>query len=630
MKTSLLGRFTSSPNINRLRLAFQPDGSPIVAYHDGDTYAGGPLVVQRWDGAAWINYPTIAASALVRALAIHPNDGQPWMVYQIRSGNQFFINVTRWDGALWVAVGNGIETQDRINPGETEFNMPGRRTLAFNPLTQQPVLLADDTVANDRRLRAYALNGAEWTALGAPLSINHNRESQLAFAADGTLYVAYCEGYGNTTDLDFVGIARSYANGGIADRVTIKQWNGAAWITQGVGPPGAVYLALAVDPITGTPWIAYRNRDQSSMLTVRRWTSGTLWEYVGQAAIASAEHPMALEFSASGRAALMNMGGYSGAQIWTFTPGAGAGTWTQSYEIETAIQNNNPDAAAFAPGDEELSCAVLLNQYGNPAGGSVARRVPPATIELSNSAIPTRATLRAASGAALAPDEGLWWTTYNPETQVWSIGLSGILLAQLRLSLHERADPTDTPIGSPVVTVIDATPGAETLALDAVDLPVTASGLLELRARQSVHGREGPYSVLHLHNQVSFTAFNAARDSAESSLIQLAWTFSGAASGFTTIDEEDHPSGSFDAPAAAGALYLSRWIGKTLRMVALDENGNARAMSAPVTIAAQPPTIDAPTLTSAWHDAEGNVYVGIALPDGLSDMPETPVGGGEA
>ena len=628
MKTQLLSRFTSSTEINRLRLAFLPDGSPVVAYHDGSLYAGGPLAVQRWDGAAWLATPTgLLGVGKVRALAIHPGDGQPWLVHQFRQLDQFFIRVVRWDGNQWAVVGNDIETNDQINPGQTAFNHPGPRQLAFNPITQQPILLADDIAANGRKLRAYALNGGAWTALGSPLSLNHTRAGQLAFAANGTLYVAYCEGYDNTTDLDFVGNPRSYGSGGFSDRVTIKQWDGAQWITQGVGPPNAVYLALAVDPTDHRPWIAFRNRDQSSQLTVRRWSSGTRWEVVGQAAIATAEHEMTLAFSVSGKPMLMNRGGLSGIQIWGYTPGESNGTWALDYEIEAAMQTNTV-AAAFAPGEDILACAVLLNQYGNPAGGTVARRVPSVTAELSNQQTGDGITLSATLGAALAPDDGLWWTTYDPETQVWSIGLTGILLSQLRLSLHERDDPTDTPIGTPTVTVLDATPGMETLALAAADLPITVDGRLELRARQSVPGREGPFSALPLHNPLSFAAFSASRDPVESSLVQLAWTFAHEAHGFEARDDQDNPIGQFEGSDRTGPLVRNRWQPETLRLVALDADGAALCFSAPVTIAVAPPAIAAPRIVNAYRDAEGTTFLSIELPNGLTDMPDPP--GGEA
>ncbi|MDS4028610.1 MAG: hypothetical protein RKO66_00830 [Candidatus Contendobacter sp.] len=626
MKTQLLGRFSLSTEINRLRLAFLSDGTPVVAYHDGDAYAGGPIEVQRWQNNAWSDLPILGAVGKVRALAVH--QGTIWLAYQTRTLDQHFIHVARLEGDVWEPVGSAIETHDRNNPGETEFNHPGPHQLAFDPLTGVPVLLADDTTANDRRLRAYRLNGAAWEPLGHPLSLNHTRAGQLAFAPDGTLYVAYCEGYANTVDLDFVGNPRSYANGGIADRVTIQQWTGTDWLTKGVGPPNAVYLALAVDPTEQRPWIAYRNRDQGSQLTVRRWTSGTLWEVVGQAAIATAELDLALEFSASGKPMLMNCGGLSGVQIWGYTPGESAGTWALDYEIEAALQTNTV-AAAFAPGEDILACAVVLNPYGNPSGGTVARRVPAVTAELSNQGSGGGITLSAAIGAALAPDNGLWWTTDNPETQVWSIGLVGILLSQLRLSLHERDDPTDTPIGTPTLTVLDATPGLETLALAAADLPITASGWLELRARQSMHGREGPFSVLKLHNPMSFGAFTATRDATESSLVHLAWTFPHVADQFALLDGNGDTVGGFAGADRTGEAYLNRWTSEARRLAALDTDGAPLCLSASITLAAAPPTIEAPVVVTAYHGADGNVSIGIELPNDLADMPE-PVGGNEA
>lgn len=626
MKTQLLGRFSLSTEINRLRLAFLSDGTPVVAYHDGDTYAGGPIEVQRWQNNAWSDLPILGAVGKVRALAVH--QGTIWLAYQTRTLDQHFIHVARLEGDVWEPVGSAIETSDRNNPGETEFNVPGPHQLAFDPLTGVPVLLADDPTANDRRLRAYRLNGAAWEPLGHPLSLNHTRAGQLAFAPDGTLYVAYCEGYANTTDTDFIGNARSHGTGGFSDRVTIQQWTGTDWLTKGVGPPNAVYLALAVDPTEQRPWIAYRNRDQGSQLTVRRWTSGTLWEVVGQAAIASAEHDMALEFSASGQAALANMGGLSGIQIWNYTPGESAGTWALEYEIEAAVQTNTV-AAAFAPGEDILSGAILLNQYGNPSGGTVARRVPAVTAALSNQASGDGITLRAVVGAALAPDQGLWWMLYNPETQTWNIGLNGILLSQLRLSLHERDDPTDTPIGTPTLTVLDATPGLETLALAAADLPITASGWLELRARQSMHGREGPFSVLKLHNPMSFGAFTATRDATESSLVHLAWTFNHVAGGFTALDGQGNTVGLFGGGDRAGEITVNRWLTAERRLAATDENGNPLCLSSFVSIAADPPIIAAPVVVTAYHGADGNVSIGIELPNDLADMPE-PVGGNEA
>lgn len=618
MKTQFLGRFTASININRLRLAFQPDGTPVVAYHDGSMYNGGPLAVQYWTGAAWAAYPLtgLPETGKVRALAVHPDAGQPWLAYQVRLLNQFFIRVARWDGAAWLPVGQDLETNDQLGGGQTAFNIPGPVTLAFHPLTHQPTLLADDTPANGRKLRAWTLTDTTWTTLGAPLSPADTRVGQLAFAAEGTLYVAYCDRYANATDLDFDGVARGYGNGGISDRVTIKRWDGAAWHTFGVGPPNAVFLALAVDPTDQHPWIVYRNTDLGyAQLTVRRW-DGAAWPLVGQTLSYTAYDldDLALRFSATGTAALV-----VNQRVLTYQ--RETAQWTESYTFENAWANYT--AAAFAPGADELSCALLLGPYGNPQGGTVARRVPPVTAELSNRTSGGGLTLHAGLGEALPPDQGLFGWQYDPELQVWTLSLQGIAATQLRWSLHERDDPTDTPIGAPVYTVLDATPGLEILTLAAADLPTTATGLLALHVRQALAGHEGPYSTVPLHNPAQFSAVSAARDPDDPAIVHLTWTLSppGIATQISALGQEDDTLNTFGGDSNRGDVWIHRWITDVVRLAAEDNNGAALVYANPITIVAYPPVLAAPTLTLARRNAEGEVILEGQWPDNADEMP---------
>jgi hypothetical protein len=125
---------------------------------------------------------------------------------------------------------------------------------------------------------------AGWTEVGgAGFSAGEAPEPSLAFAPDGTPYVAF-QDEGNSS------------------KATVMRYNGTAW--ENVGSPGfstggATYASLAFAP-DGMPYVAFQDGGNSTKATVMRYT-GTVWENVGSAGFSEGMvHFISLAFAPNG------------------------------------------------------------------------------------------------------------------------------------------------------------------------------------------------------------------------------------------------------------------------------------------------------------------------------------------
>ncbi len=287
MKAQNFGGIVHDADVVNVRLASGLSGL-YVAGNRGLAYDA--AVVRRYEATteSWqaVTDAGLPAALRLRGVAIHPNTGQPWISVAIRESVEqyhetYSHRVYRLEGLQWVQVGEPILTDGSV-AGGADWKEPGNRVLAFHPVTYVPYVLVDAPEPNKGRLFAHQFDGTSWQAL-PQISIGHTLDSTLSFFGAGDLAVAYCERYANDTDTDFDGAAPGY---GASDRATVKRWDGANWQLVGVSPKDADWLAMAVNPVNGLPWLAYRDSQAGYKITVRRYT-GSAWEVVGTAGLGS-------------------------------------------------------------------------------------------------------------------------------------------------------------------------------------------------------------------------------------------------------------------------------------------------------------------------------------------------------
>ncbi len=118
---------------------------------------------------------------------------------------------------------------------------------------------------------SVALSGLNWAQIGTVLSAAAADYDGLAFAPDGTPYVAF-------QDYD------------LARKITVKRFDGTNWVTVGTaGFSGAAadFISLAIAP-NGTPYVAYKDDAQSFKATVMRF-NGSAWTVVGTAGFSAGQ-----------------------------------------------------------------------------------------------------------------------------------------------------------------------------------------------------------------------------------------------------------------------------------------------------------------------------------------------------
>ncbi len=198
-------------------LAFAKDGTPYLLYHytTGD---GWPIAVKKFVSGAWADVGSPSAgndTANISPLVFAPN-GTPYVAYgDSQSGS--YATVKKFDGSDWVLVGTG---GDASGHSLYDSNTPPP-LLAFGP-DGAPYVLNDS-----KNLKMF--NGTSWVNVGGS-SLPWGTDGSLAFAPNGTPYMAYTDGDTATPVVKKIGTTSSpslstvvtYHSGNIHS--TLKTW----------------------------------------------------------------------------------------------------------------------------------------------------------------------------------------------------------------------------------------------------------------------------------------------------------------------------------------------------------------------------------------------------------------------
>ncbi|MBK8478624.1 MAG: hypothetical protein IPL39_20790 [Opitutaceae bacterium] len=221
-------RFTTG-QVESISLAFAPDGTPYVAYRDGNN--NGQATVMKFNGSVWVFVgpagfsPALSEGDL--SLAIAP-DGAPCVAYWKSDGTDQLV-VMKYDGAGWSEFGGAGFPTARVWQTNLVYAPDGTMYVAYS-------------LYSLGKANVICSRGAGWSVVGvAGFSTHGIHWPRLAIAPDGTAFIAF-----SAIDEEYI------------QRLVVERFNGRAWEEL----PSTVYTApshqfgIAINP-DGIPYVVF-------------------------------------------------------------------------------------------------------------------------------------------------------------------------------------------------------------------------------------------------------------------------------------------------------------------------------------------------------------------------------------
>jgi RHS repeat-associated protein len=333
-----------------IALAFAPNGTPYVAYVDGQD--GDTATVMEFNGSSWATVGGASFGSSVGviyvALAFAPN-GTPY-VATADFGSNDTATVFEYNGSSWVTVGSSDFFWVTDGGNSLGFAFAPNGTPYFS--------------ANDGPIETMAYNGSAWAEVGSGFSdYPYAYNTFLAFSPNGTPYVAYDDG-----------------NNG--DRASVIDYNGSSWAYVGSAgfSAGTIQygISLAFAP-SGTPYVAYEDVGNNYQATVMEY-NGSSWVNAGLAAFsAGTAQTTSLAFAPNGipyvafedggngnRATVMALlASTDTSQTITVTTPAPASAALSSYFYVAATASSGLAVSFYSSGSCSNSGAFYLITSGN-------------------------------------------------------------------------------------------------------------------------------------------------------------------------------------------------------------------------------------------------------------------------
>lgn len=253
-------------------IALDNQNTPYVAYSDQTD--SGRIVVKKFNSTngSWLpvgsQLTTGAGESIALAINPDPANNFPYVAYA-DVANSSHISVKRFDGFSWIAMNPLI------------FGAASNISLAFNPITYE-LIVAYRIGGFDFYVQKFNKNSGAWDYVGADKVITANIVfSDLVLDSSGNPYIAL--------DMD---------DGNGNPSISVMHFNGSEWISVGNTGASTIYdeVSLALDPITGDPYLAYTDGASPYNIKVIKYANSA-WTQVGQFLSVSGGKSPALKFN---------------------------------------------------------------------------------------------------------------------------------------------------------------------------------------------------------------------------------------------------------------------------------------------------------------------------------------------
>ena len=224
---------------------------PYITYADsGITLAPQKTTVKKFNGSSWVNVgdPMFSTGiAAYNVIGINPSDDVPYVAYADATTSKIYVK--KFNGSTWTDVGA---------PGFSTGNAT-YVSLSFDPAINQPAVAYYDSTTGKAEVKFF--NGVSWSDYGVSPSAGQAFYTSLAFDSENYPYVAYQDG----TD---------------GNKLVIKEFIEGAWIKAiPDSPPGlsdgeATYIALTSR--SGILYVAYKDAAHSNKITAKMIASNQI------------------------------------------------------------------------------------------------------------------------------------------------------------------------------------------------------------------------------------------------------------------------------------------------------------------------------------------------------------------
>ncbi len=185
-------------------LALAPDDTPVVGWVRATAVADVGVVVQRWDGSAWLPFgdvPFTADDGSPRWASVAIGaDGAPLLAWSEFKDGLSRVYVARWTGAAWSYLGESrarVPGQDAWSP-HLVVDGDGRPLVAWMEEVEPP--------GSGRDVFVDRWNGTAWEPLGAGLRGSADQVSfpRLAITPGGLVFLGFVRESPTATVLNVV------------------------------------------------------------------------------------------------------------------------------------------------------------------------------------------------------------------------------------------------------------------------------------------------------------------------------------------------------------------------------------------------------------------------------------------
>jgi hypothetical protein len=264
-------------------LAVYDDGTGPALYVGGNLESAGDSAVHnlaKWNGTAWSSDLGGGVGGTVRALTVF-DDGTGPALYAAGSflgaGGVTALNIARWNGSSWSALGSGA--------GDSDSLFEGVNALAVYDDGSGPALYAGGLLSTAGGVAVSNIarwNGASWTALSTGID---GVVMALASFDDGSGPALYAGGY--------------FDHAGGSSASAIAKWDGTTWSALGSGMGGGgggphVYALTVFDDGTGPSLFVAGHFDTAggtSANAIAKW-DGSAWSALGDGINGGSIYPL--------------------------------------------------------------------------------------------------------------------------------------------------------------------------------------------------------------------------------------------------------------------------------------------------------------------------------------------------